>query len=476
MENATSSSYYQEYSNEALPMEEECYYIGTDFLEVKIYLIGVFAAVLAVTSLFFNAFFTCVFILNVSLRRSPLYYFGILAVLDTIMAINYLALMAVPVYMDQFQWLWLYITFLAYLRPMMTLSNCAMFASVLLILAATVERLLRTFRSENLASLRKFMERRRPQVCLVLIGVALAYKMCTYFEIHYIEHENCTDWSRYEIVPTELALNPNYRFWWMFVARNIIDRIIPFFVLVLMNFLIIRTLKREHLRSSKAGMEIVAFKTIDSNRRMLKRTFSLNNGPEDQSNKKNLRDATRALTAIVTMYLLSQTLQVLTTFAEAFWKFELENDYAQFYSYLNDLMSVLTLTSSALRFPVYCAISKPISTASRETLLQFYNHTIKPVKNPRGNSKKKTSTREVNVKPKERPKLGMGSSKRKANGMYESPKVEANGAGPQVPRLVRLATPEEILPLTQQTPSVADQFTYQEQRILQGYKDNIPWK
>lgn len=62
-----------------------------------------FAASIAVLSLFFNSFFTLVFVLNTSLRQSPLYYFGILAVLDIIMAINYLLLMAVPVYMDQFE-------------------------------------------------------------------------------------------------------------------------------------------------------------------------------------------------------------------------------------------------------------------------------------------------------------------------------------------------------------------------------------
>jgi hypothetical protein len=63
----------------------------------------VFAASIAILSLFFNSFFTLVFVLNTSLRQSPLYYFGILAVLDIIMAINYLLLMAVPVYMDQFE-------------------------------------------------------------------------------------------------------------------------------------------------------------------------------------------------------------------------------------------------------------------------------------------------------------------------------------------------------------------------------------
>lgn len=70
---------------------------GTDFLEIKIYLIGVFAASIAILSIYFNTFFTIVFTQNPSLRRTPIYYFGILAIVDIIMAFNYIALMVVPV-------------------------------------------------------------------------------------------------------------------------------------------------------------------------------------------------------------------------------------------------------------------------------------------------------------------------------------------------------------------------------------------
>lgn len=70
---------------------------GTDFLEIKIYLIGVFAVLIAALSILFNSFFTVVFIRNPTLRRSSIFYFGILAILDIFMAFNYIALMAVPV-------------------------------------------------------------------------------------------------------------------------------------------------------------------------------------------------------------------------------------------------------------------------------------------------------------------------------------------------------------------------------------------
>uniref|UniRef100_A0A914E0T6 G-protein coupled receptors family 1 profile domain-containing protein n=1 Tax=Acrobeloides nanus TaxID=290746 RepID=A0A914E0T6_9BILA len=81
---------------ENITTSEECYYIGTDYLHIKIYLIGVFATIVAIVSFSLNSFYTIVFLLNPALRRTTLYYFGILAVLDIIMAVNYFALMVVP--------------------------------------------------------------------------------------------------------------------------------------------------------------------------------------------------------------------------------------------------------------------------------------------------------------------------------------------------------------------------------------------
>ncbi|MFH4981765.1 hypothetical protein AB6A40_008474, partial [Gnathostoma spinigerum] len=158
--------------------EEECLYMGTDYLSVKIYLIGIFATSIAVISIVFNSFFTLVFIYNSQLRHSPIFYFGIIAVIDIVMAFNYIALMAVPVYMDEYELIWLYHLFLSYFRPMMAESACAMFSSMLLIVLATTERLLRTFDSINCAKMRRILERNRPLVCTVLILAAAVYKIC----------------------------------------------------------------------------------------------------------------------------------------------------------------------------------------------------------------------------------------------------------------------------------------------------------
>jgi hypothetical protein len=60
-------------------------------------------------------------------------------------------------------------------------------------------------------SLSRTVEHHRPLVCGICLIVAIVYKLPTYFEMHYIEKPNCTDWARYEIEPTALALNENYK-------------------------------------------------------------------------------------------------------------------------------------------------------------------------------------------------------------------------------------------------------------------------
>ena len=62
---------------------------------------------------------------------------------------------------------------------------------------------------------------------------------------------------------------------------------------------------------------------------------------------------------------------MIITFVEAFWRGELESDYHQIYSYTNDVISIMTLLASALRFPVYFSISQPIRRASMMTLRKF---------------------------------------------------------------------------------------------------------
>ncbi|CAB3399005.1 unnamed protein product [Caenorhabditis bovis] len=343
----------------------ECDYFGTDHIEGKIYLIGIFATLIAILSIIFNTFYTIVFIRNPLLRRSGVFYFGVIAVIDIIMAINYIAVMSLPVYMDYYHILPLWHLFLSYFRIVLTESNCAMFASMLMIVLATTERFLKTFDGKNISVCRKFLERNRASVSLLCLLIACAYKYCIYYEIDVLTKEQCEGWARYEIVAGEYAQDENYRFYFMFLTRNIFDRIMPFFALIIMNILIIRAVNEDEER--KRQKESVVSNGRNANLK---------------TNRRNVRDATRALISLVSMYLLSQSLQVLLTFWETINRDSLEQGFPVMYSYLNDIVSIFTLLSSCLRFPVYFCCNRLIHTASVDTLSGLKPSCLMKLKKP----------------------------------------------------------------------------------------------
>ena len=93
-----------------------------------------------------------------------------------------------------------------------------------------------------------------------------------------------------------------------------------------MNVIIIRALKKEQ-NNNKNNVKVSAL-------------FRNLNAQWD-----NFQDATRALIALVSLYIVGQTLQVTITVWEALSKAELERNYAEMYSYINDMMSLAVLIS-----------------------------------------------------------------------------------------------------------------------------------
>ncbi|CEF69562.1 GPCR, rhodopsin-like, 7TM domain-containing protein [Strongyloides ratti] len=357
IDNSTSSTSHDLMTTEEeINYQEDCRYDGTHDLHIKIFYIGVFAFSIAIISFIFNSFLTIVFQLNRNLRVTATYYFQILAIFDVFMAFNYVALMVVPVYFDNFQILWLYNIFNYYVVFLLTEGNVSIFCSVLLLVMATAERCFLNLPGCHEIWISKFMKNNRRLITVIVISVSILYKGMTYYELVNIEKENCTDWEKYELSLSSLATNPTYNFWFMFLTRNIFDRILPFILLIIMNFIIVRQLKKDSVKS---------FQKIQEN--------SYLPNWNRTSHKKMIKDATRALVAIVSVNILCQAPQVFLTTWEIINKASLEsNELRTFYSYANDTLSILYLVSSALRLPIYLSSNRPIRVASKSTIQKIF--------------------------------------------------------------------------------------------------------
>uniref|UniRef100_A0A0N4Z3I6 G_PROTEIN_RECEP_F1_2 domain-containing protein n=1 Tax=Parastrongyloides trichosuri TaxID=131310 RepID=A0A0N4Z3I6_PARTI len=342
--------------SDEVSFHEECEYMGTDDLHIKIYFIGVFAFSIAIISFIFNSFLTIVFQLNKNLRVTATYYFQILAIFDVFMAVNYVALMVVPVYFDKFQMLWLYNIFIYYVKFLLMEGNVSLFCSMLLLIMATAERCFLSLPGLQDAGINKFMKHNRRLITLIVIIISILYKGITYYELNLLEKENCTDWEKYELAPSNLSMNTAYKFWFIFLTRNIVDRILPFVILIIMNFCIVRQLKKD---SNKTLQQL--------------QQNSYSNSWNRTSHKKMIRDATRALVAIVSVNIISQTPQIILTTWEIINKASLESEELySFYSYANDTLSILCLLSSAARLPIYLSSNRPIRIASITTIQKVF--------------------------------------------------------------------------------------------------------
>ncbi|PAV80372.1 hypothetical protein WR25_20652 isoform B [Diploscapter pachys] len=325
--------------------ERECRYEGTDRIEEKIIIIGICATFVAVLSIVLNTFYTIVFLRNQSLRRSGMFYFGVLAVIDAIMAVNYIALMSVSVYIDYFKSVFMYTIYLKYIRILMTESNCAICASLLMILLATTERVFRTFEGKQMEKCRRFLEKNRRAVSAFCVLFACCYKLCTFWEIAVVETGCEKPFEAISLEKGYLSQNEYYQLIWQFWFRNIFERFLPFFYLIITNILLVRAAKQESAKT-------------------------IGNDPKARNPKvarRSVRDATRALISLVSMYLLSQTLQVILTTWETFFNHTLD-DHIDTYSYMNDFVSIACLLSSCLRFPVYFVCNRQIHMAAVNTV------------------------------------------------------------------------------------------------------------
>ncbi|KAK5985096.1 hypothetical protein GCK32_002562, partial [Trichostrongylus colubriformis] len=88
--------------------------------------------------------------------------------------------------------------------------------------------------------------------------------------------------------------------------------------------------------------------------------------------RKKKRDATRTLAALVSVYLLANTLNFLLTIMEFIKPEWLRNiGEGRIYKYLADLSSLLTISSTATRLPVYFHCNREIRKQLRHFLADF---------------------------------------------------------------------------------------------------------
>ncbi|VDO23526.1 unnamed protein product [Haemonchus placei] len=233
-------------------------------------------------------------------------------------------------------------------------------ASTLLIVSASFERYICSLQSTS-----GFEPRKRVAVITLVLLLALVMKGSVYFELEMQFLPHCPIFTSLRLDLSELTRSESYKTIWMFWCRNFLNVFLPFSLLLMLNTATIANLNRY-------SKESVIEKPQQS---CVQKLPSLIHGSAAAAEaRKKKKDATRTLAALVTVYLLANTLNLLLTIMEFIRPEWLRNlGEGRIYKYLADLSSLLTISSTATRLPVYFHCNREIRKQLRHFFAQFGN-------------------------------------------------------------------------------------------------------
>ncbi|CAI5449356.1 unnamed protein product [Caenorhabditis angaria] len=353
-----------------------------------ILIVGVGTAV-CIIGIFLNAF------LLLSLRKLPflnsnLLYLFLLACLDILVELCFMLIFPASLVYDYYKVERLYIMWHYYIKYVSTVGQVLIAASTLLIVAASFERYICSIKSSM-----QFTSQRRFLCILGVAACALFMKGSVFFELELQTLPHCPAFQNLQLDLAEITRSEHYKTIWMFWCRSIFNVFTPFALLLLLNSLTISNLNKLHVNGfqsvlvEKRCQSIATAAAIeaatdfclpyiaDVYRPLINKSLScsssfdmptlLRRNSEACAARRRKRDATRTLAALITIYLLTNTLNLLITIME-FIKPDTLREHGEgwTYKYLADLSSVLTISSTAFRLPVYYHCNGDIKAQIRD--------------------------------------------------------------------------------------------------------------
>uniref|UniRef100_A0A7I5EAX1 G_PROTEIN_RECEP_F1_2 domain-containing protein n=1 Tax=Haemonchus contortus TaxID=6289 RepID=A0A7I5EAX1_HAECO len=285
-------------------------------------------------------------------RNSNLLYLFLLAVFDIFVELCFMFIFPSALIWEYFRVEALYVAWHHYIRYVSTSGQVLIAASTLLIVSASFERYICSLQSTS-----GFEPRKRVAVITLVLLLALVMKGSVYFELEMQFLPHCPIFTSLRLDLSELTRSESYKTIWMFWCRNFLNVFLPFSLLLMLNTATIANLNRYSKES------------------VIEKLPSLLHGSAAAAEaRKKKKDATRTLAALVTVYLLTNTLNLLLTIMEFIRPEWLRNlGEGRIYKYLADLSSLLTISSTATRLPVYFHCNREIRKQLRHFFAQFGN-------------------------------------------------------------------------------------------------------
>lgn len=333
-------------NNSTLTDDNKCYYEKGLYLVERFFLITICGTIVACIGLINNVLLVYIFT-RPKMIVGQLFYFAVLAAFDILICVSYIMLFPIQNLFDYLEDIHLYEAWNFYLKPIFALSHVSMTVSTYMIVAASAERYLTT----SFILKRNCLPKHRSLVVFCIFCFCVISKGVVYWELDVVRHPNCTGFAYFSVEPSELARYLPYRRGYVLWFRHLVHVFLPFICLVVLNSAIIKKLKQ----TAKPKLLEEAVTLQRSNLAEEGR----GSGYAVDERKKNIRRATQMLVVIVSTYLVSNVLNVVVTAFENFYPSFLRHN-EDFYSFATDVVSLLTILTSALRLPTYYVFNKQV--------------------------------------------------------------------------------------------------------------------
>lgn len=334
----------------------DCHYEQMEYLNAKFFLVVVFGGSLCIIGLMANCFLLRILV-KTCWKDSYCIYLISLACVDFGILITYVLVMCVEILYDYLQSVLLYRLWLLYVPYLFTMSRIFTMAATYIVLIFSTERYLSVLHFSNKFITERITHNKRRAIIFLILLFTVSFRLVSFWELQVVHEKNCTGFSEYQLMQTSMAQHKGYKKIYNLFMVQTVQTFLPFISLVVVNFLIIGQWHEIVRKGSKAVFR----------RDSLYQKFG--------TSTKGLCTARRTMIALISSYLMCNSLNVLITIWE-----DLDRDYLSdhfdFYTFVADLVSLLTAFNSATRLPIYYACNRKVRK-QLESFCAQYNIDLK---------------------------------------------------------------------------------------------------
>lgn len=274
-------------------------------------------------------------------------YFIVLAFLDICICLLYILLFAVDVLAVSFEIHWLWHLWVRYVIPFLALSRIIQLTSTYIVVAATVERFFIIVSSRMVMKL-FYPPKRRLYTILFISFMTSMIRLPSFWDYELVYQHVCQNVNNFSTITIQdyLMQNVFYKTVYNFYIMHLVQLFIPVIALIALNTAIVYSLKRQLSLAKRFAC-------------LFPETVLTQGAIKTGLSKDKVRRATYTLLAIVTSYLLCNTVNLFLSIMEHVAKkpyLEDEHDNpTDLYNFLSDLVSFLFMFNSSIRLFIHLA-------------------------------------------------------------------------------------------------------------------------